>query len=168
MIWSNILAHEGSLSTSVVRLRLVWHGLFPSWLYQPNYYCHPGNLSGEVCCLPGAHIHDITKRLPGLVRPEVYHPFLFLHIGSNEAWNKEAPKYQMGLYVPQKDVERIGSASSCSPLSSQLETGTQEEGDKWIKWIIGCVAGTMLKVLGSVISDTLQRDQACWHWMGHT
>jgi len=29
--------------------------------------CRPDTLSGEVCCLPGAHIRDVTKRLPSLV-----------------------------------------------------------------------------------------------------
>jgi len=48
----------------------------------------PDNLSREDCCLPEARICDITKRLPSLVGPEDYHPFLLVHIGSNEALTK--------------------------------------------------------------------------------
>lgn len=47
--------------------------------------CHPDSILREVCCLPEACIHDITKRILSLVKPEDYHPFLLFHIGTTEA-----------------------------------------------------------------------------------
>lgn len=40
-------------------------------------------LSREVCCLPGAHIKDVTERLPDLVCSTDYLLLLF-HIGTRD------------------------------------------------------------------------------------
>lgn len=62
-------------------------------------------------CLWGAHIQDVAKRLPRLVKAEDYHLLLLFHVGSNDA-GTEIPKYQKRLQVPQKEVERIWSTHS--------------------------------------------------------
>jgi len=39
----------------------------------------------EVCCLPGARVKGITRKLPSLVRPSDYSPLLLFHLGGDEA-----------------------------------------------------------------------------------
>lgn len=43
------------------------------------------NLSREVCCLPGAYIWDIKKKLPGMTKPEDYSLLLLFQAESQEA-----------------------------------------------------------------------------------
>ena len=44
--------------------------------------CTPNPTSREVCCLPGAWVRDITKKLPGLVHSSDYYPLLLVTQGS--------------------------------------------------------------------------------------
>jgi len=37
-----------------------------------------------VCCLPGAQVRDITRKLPKLVRSTDYFPLLIVQVGSDE------------------------------------------------------------------------------------
>nr|XP_048718317.1 uncharacterized protein LOC125641845 [Caretta caretta] len=46
--------------------------------------CCPNRENREVCCLPGARIHDVTERLPRLIKPSDCYPFLLLHVGTND------------------------------------------------------------------------------------
>ncbi|XP_053898073.1 cytosolic Fe-S cluster assembly factor NUBP1 isoform X1 [Malaclemys terrapin pileata] len=46
--------------------------------------CHPDRENREVCCLPGARIHDVMERLPRLIKPSDRYPFLLLHVGTND------------------------------------------------------------------------------------
>jgi len=38
----------------------------------------------EVCCLPGARVKDIARKLPRLVRPSDYYPLLLFHVGADK------------------------------------------------------------------------------------
>jgi len=38
----------------------------------------------ELCCLPGARVRDITRKLPRLVQPSDYYPLLLFHVGGDE------------------------------------------------------------------------------------
>ncbi|XP_009990030.1 PREDICTED: uncharacterized protein LOC104383543, partial [Tauraco erythrolophus] len=38
----------------------------------------------EVCCLPGARVKDIARKLPSLVRSTDYYPLLLFHVGGDE------------------------------------------------------------------------------------
>ncbi|XP_065436072.1 uncharacterized protein LOC135979801 [Chrysemys picta bellii] len=46
--------------------------------------CRPDRENREVCCLPGARIHDVMERLPRLIKPSDRYPFLLLHVGTND------------------------------------------------------------------------------------
>ena len=46
--------------------------------------CRPDPTCREVCCLPGAHIRDITRKVPGLVCSSDYCPLLIVQVGSDE------------------------------------------------------------------------------------
>ena len=46
--------------------------------------CRPDLSCREVCCLPGAWVRDITRKLPELVHPTDYDPLLIVQVGSDE------------------------------------------------------------------------------------
>ena len=46
--------------------------------------CRPAPTHREVCCLPGAQIRDISRKLPVLICPSDYYPLLIVQAGSDE------------------------------------------------------------------------------------
>ncbi|KFP01907.1 hypothetical protein N300_09057, partial [Calypte anna] len=46
--------------------------------------CRPDLSHREVCCLPGARMSDISRRLPQLIRPSDYCPLLIVQAGSDD------------------------------------------------------------------------------------
>jgi len=46
--------------------------------------CRPDPSHREVCCLPGARVRDVARKLPGLVRPSDYYPLLVMQVGGDE------------------------------------------------------------------------------------
>jgi len=38
----------------------------------------------EVCCLPGAWVKDVAKKLPGLVQPSDYYLLLVMQVGRDK------------------------------------------------------------------------------------
>jgi len=65
--------------------------------------CHPDALSREVCCLPQAHIRDVTKSLPSLVSSNDYYPLLLFHVGTNDTARKS-------LRSIKQDYRDLGAA----------------------------------------------------------
>ena len=45
--------------------------------------CHPDPTRREVCCLLGARVRDISRKLPGLICPSDYYPLLIIKTGIN-------------------------------------------------------------------------------------
>ncbi|XP_068521222.1 uncharacterized protein [Anas acuta] len=46
--------------------------------------CQPDPTRREVCCLPGARVRDVAKKVKRLVRPTDYYPLLVFQAGSDE------------------------------------------------------------------------------------
>ena len=46
--------------------------------------CQPDPTRREVCCLPGARVRDVARKLPNLVRPSDYYPLLIVQAGSDD------------------------------------------------------------------------------------
>ena len=46
--------------------------------------CRPNPLHKEVCCLLGAQVKDVRKKLPSLVWPTDYYPLLLFQVGSDD------------------------------------------------------------------------------------
>ncbi|CAJ0940268.1 unnamed protein product [Ranitomeya imitator] len=63
--------------------------------------CRPDITAREVCCLPGAMIKDVTDRIPKLFSSKDVHPFLLIHVGTNDTARKDLPT----IY---KDFEELG------------------------------------------------------------
>jgi len=50
--------------------------------------CQPDPTHREVCCLPGAWVRDISRKLPGLIHPPDHYPLLTVQAGSDEVSEK--------------------------------------------------------------------------------
>jgi len=60
--------------------------------------CRPDPTRREVCCLPGACIRDITKKLPGLVHSSDYYPLLIFQVSCIKILCSRKPvSYQKGF-----------------------------------------------------------------------
>ena len=46
--------------------------------------CWPDPTCRKVCCLPGARVRDISRKLPGLIHPSDYYPLLIVQAGNDE------------------------------------------------------------------------------------
>jgi len=46
--------------------------------------CQPNPTRREVCCLPGARVRDISRKLPRLICPSDYYPLLIVQASSDE------------------------------------------------------------------------------------
>ena len=46
--------------------------------------CWPDPTRREVCCLRGAWVRNISRKLPGLIHPSDYYPLLIVQAGSDE------------------------------------------------------------------------------------
>ncbi|GAB0208750.1 hypothetical protein GRJ2_003340700 [Grus japonensis] len=68
----------------------------------------------EVCCLPGARVKDIARKLPSLVQPSDYYPLLLLHVGGDEAETRSTKAIK-------RDFRLLGQ--------SLKDSGAQEEED---------------------------------------
>ena len=50
--------------------------------------CQPDPTRREVCCLPGARVKDVARRIPRLICPSDYYPLLIVQAGSEEVGEK--------------------------------------------------------------------------------
>lgn len=48
-------------------------------------FCLSDPLLREVCCLPGAQVRNVTRKLPNLIWPTDYNPLLLFHVRRQEA-----------------------------------------------------------------------------------
>jgi len=83
--------------------------------------CRPDPSHRDVCCLPGAWVRDVARKLPGLVRPSAYYPFLVMQVDGDEI-TERSPK------AIKRDFRALG----------QLVEGS---GEKVVFFSIPSVAG---------------------------
>ena len=71
--------------------------------------CRPDPSHREVCCLPGARVRDITRKLPGLVRPSDYYPLLVIQAGSDEVAERSPAAIKRDFRALGRLVEGSGA-----------------------------------------------------------
>jgi len=59
--------------------------------------CQPGPPHRAVCCLPGAWVRDVARKLPGLVWPSDYYLLLVMQVGGDEIEERSPKGHQKGL-----------------------------------------------------------------------
>ncbi|CAJ0916575.1 unnamed protein product [Ranitomeya imitator] len=86
--------------------------------------CRPDITAREVCCLPGAMIKDVTDRIPKLFNSKDVHPFLLIHVGTNDTARKDLPTIC-------KDFEELGK--KVKELDAQRRTTPQQTWETHIR-----------------------------------
>jgi len=67
--------------------------------------CQPDKEAREVCCLLGAQVQTVAKRVPLLVKSTDYYPLLLLHVGTNDSTSQKLGRIKKdfkGLGVDSK------------------------------------------------------------------
>ena len=99
--------------------------------------CRQDSLRREVCCIPGARVNDIRKKVPALVWPSGYYPLLLFQVGSDETG-------RTSLWAARKDLKALGrlvrGSGAQVVFSSILPVTGNDEGlnamGQWINtWI---------------------------------
>jgi len=119
----------------------------------------------EVCCLPGAWVKDIMRKLPSLVRLSDVYPLLLFHVSGDEATT----------LIPRaikRDFRALGRLVRehrlFLPLSFQLRAASLEVTDRLSLFIYGSMAGVTATVLDVLIMGWPTWHQACWCQTGFT
>lgn len=99
--------------------------------------CRPDPTRREVCCLPGAQVRDITRRLPRLVTSSDYYPLLIVQAGSDaiKKCSLRAIKrefWDLGHFVEGGPQIILSSIPISGKMSSKQVRITQELNE-WLK-----------------------------------
>ncbi|CAJ0950869.1 unnamed protein product [Ranitomeya imitator] len=77
--------------------------------------CRPDITAREVCCLPGAMIKDVTDRIPKLFSSKDVHPFLLIHVGTNDTARKDLPTICKDFEELGKKVKELDAQTGMAP-----------------------------------------------------
>ncbi|KAM9663018.1 uncharacterized protein ACIBXB_016421 [Morphnus guianensis] len=80
--------------------------------------CRPDPSHREVCCLSGARVKDITRKLPGLVQTSDYYPLLVVQVGSDEIAERNPKAIKRDFRALGRLVERSGAQAVFSSVPS--------------------------------------------------
>uniref|UniRef100_A0A8C8E8K1 SGNH hydrolase-type esterase domain-containing protein n=1 Tax=Otus sunia TaxID=257818 RepID=A0A8C8E8K1_9STRI len=86
--------------------------------------CRPDPHHREVCCLPGARVKDITRRLPSLVKPKDYYPLLVFQVGSDDVTRRSIKSMKRDFKALGKMIKGSGAQvvfSSIPPVGGMDE-----------------------------------------------
>ena len=73
--------------------------------------CRLDPLHREVCCLPGARVKDVRKKLLSLVQPSGFYRLLLFQVGSDDNRKKFPKDYEKGLQSLGVTGKGFGSTS---------------------------------------------------------
>ena len=111
--------------------------------------CRPDLSRREVCCLPGARVRDITRKLPNLVRSTDYFPLLIVQVGSDEIPQRSLRTMKRKFRGLGRLVQGVGAQVIFCSISSMSVRDTERA---WkAQEIIGSEAGVEPETLGSLI-----------------
>jgi len=87
--------------------------------------CRPDPSHREVCCLPGARVRDIAKKVPGLVRPSDYYPLLVMQVGGDEIAERSPKAIKREFRALGRLVEGSGAQVVFSSIPSVAGNSTE-------------------------------------------
>jgi len=87
--------------------------------------CRPDPSHREVCCLPGARVRDVAKKLPGLVRPSDYYPLLVMQVGGDEVAERSPKAIKRDFRALGRLVEGSGAQVVFSSIPSVAGDSTE-------------------------------------------
>ena len=81
--------------------------------------CRPDPTHREVCCLPGARVRDVTRKLPNLVRPSDYYPLLIVQAGSDDVEKRSLKAIKQDY----RGLGRLVEGAGVQVVFSSIPTG---------------------------------------------
>lgn len=108
---------------------------------------HPVNIFREVCCFPGAHVRDVKKSLPHLIKQGDCHLLVGIQEGLWEAAVEKQSSIKRDFAYLGKMLKGLG-AHVCCPPNWWLGSGKEEEDRSGTL----LVDGVRIEVLGTVIT----------------
>lgn len=99
--------------------------------------CRPDPTRREVCCLPGARVRDISKKISRLIHPSDYYPLLIIQAGSEEVGKQSLRSIKkdfrgMGRILEGAGVQVIFSSM---PVVSGKDTGRIQKTHLLNRWL---------------------------------
>ncbi|CAM5098911.1 unnamed protein product [Eretmochelys imbricata] len=94
----------------------------------------------EVCCLPGARIHDVTEKLLRLIKPSDHYPFLLLHVGTYDTAKNNlewitADYMPLGRRIKEFEVQVVFSSILPVEVKGQGRDRQIVEVNEWLhRW----------------------------------
>ena len=85
--------------------------------------CRPDPTHREVCCLPGARIRDIFRKLPSLICPSDYYPLLIVQAGSDEVADRSLRTIKNDF----RGLGRLADGASMQVVFTCIPTMTGKE-----------------------------------------
>ena len=95
--------------------------------------CREDPWTRQGCCLPGAQIRDGTEGLPKLIKPTDTHPFLLIHVGTNNVAKWSYKEIKTDFEALGGKLKNIGAQIVFSSILPILGTGL--EGERKILWV---------------------------------
>jgi len=82
----------------------------------------------KVCCLLGAKVHDVTERVPHLVKSTDYYPLLLFHVGINDTASRNVGRIKEDFKALGVKAKSFGSQvifSSILPVGGRGSAGNR-------------------------------------------
>ena len=95
--------------------------------------CRPDPYHREVCCLPGAWVRDIKRKVTALVQPSDYYLLLVFQAGNNEVVERSLQSLKKDFKALGWLIEGLGAQVMFSSIP-QVEGKTTERG--WKTYLI--------------------------------
>jgi len=87
----------------------------------------------EICCLPGARIRDVTRKLPSLVQPSDYCPLLSFHMSGGKVAVRSPRVIERGFRAFGQLVRESGAQAIFSSLLTVV--GSDIARNRWTQSI---------------------------------
>jgi len=124
----------------------------------------------EVCCLPGARVRDVARKLPGLVQPSDYYPLLVMQVGGDEIMERSRKAIKRDFRALGRFVEGSGAQVVFSSIPSVAGKSTESGRrthliNSWLRdwcrqWNFGfCDHGEVYMAPGLLATDGVQLSQ---------
>lgn len=99
--------------------------------------CRPDPTRREVCCLPGARVRDISKKIPRLIRPSDYYPLLIIQAGGEEVDKESLRSIKKDFRGMGRILEGAGVqvVFSSMPVVSGKGTGRIQNTQLFNRWL---------------------------------
>ena len=101
--------------------------------------CRPDPTRTEVCCLPGARVTGISRKLPGPIRPSDYYPSLIVQAGSDAVTDRSLRTIEHGFGGLGRLVHGAGVpvVFACIPTVAGKDTETTRKTHLINTWLRG-------------------------------